>query len=139
MKHCGRHVLTSSDSLPGMRFVLIAFGGALGTSVRYGAGLLLRRVTTEWPLSTLAVNILGCFVLGLLTEAILRGARLSEDMRLTISVGFCGGLTTYSTFNQDAIALIRTTGVGAGAFYAALTVALCAAASFLGMAAARAV
>lgn len=132
-------MLTSSVILVHVRLLLIALGGALGTSVRYGAGLLLRRVTMEWPLGTLAVNVVGCFVLGLLTEAVLRGARLSEDMRLMISVGFCGGLTTYSTFNQDAIALIRTTGVGAGAFYAALTVALCAAASFLGMAAARAV
>jgi CrcB protein len=85
------------------------------------------------------VNILGCFVLGLLTEAVLRGARVSEDMRLVIGVGFCGGLTTYSTFNQDALLLLKTTGTFAGIAYFMATVALCAGASLLGLVVARAV
>jgi fluoride exporter len=121
-----------------MRLLLIALGGGLGTAARYGLTLLLRRFTTEWPAGTLAANVLGCFVLGVLTEVVLRGTRMSEDVRLMISVGFCGGLTTYSSFNQEALLLLRTTGGLWGVAYFAATVALCAAASLLGLLAARA-
>lgn len=120
-----------------MRFLLIALGGAAGTAARYGTALMMRKVTTEWPLGTLVVNVVGCFLLGLLTEAVLRGARLSEDVRLMISVGFCGGLTTYSSFNQEALLLLRTTGTLPGIAYFALTVGLCAGASLLGLVVAR--
>ena len=121
-----------------LRVTLIALAGALGTLARYGAALLARKITTEWPLGTLVVNVLGCFVLALLSEAVLRGARVSEDARLAIGVGFCGGLTTYSTFNQDALLLFRSTGGAQAAGYVALTLVACAGASLAGVAAARA-
>jgi fluoride exporter len=120
-----------------MRLVWIAFGGAAGTLVRYGIGLVGQRVTKGWPLGTLTVNVAGCFVLALVAALAVSGARFSEDARLAITVGFCGGLTTYSTFNQEALNLMREGSSGTAAAYFVVTVALCAGAGVLGLQLAR--
>lgn len=121
-----------------LKLLLIGLGGAAGTVLRYGFVLVARRATGDTAFGTLVVNVLGCFILGLLAEAVLRGARVGEDLRLALSVGFCGGLTTYSSFNQEALGMLRAAHAGSGVLYVAATVVLCALASLLGLALARA-
>jgi CrcB protein len=126
-----------------MRLALIALGGALGTVMRYGAWLLTRRLFSAnaqltW-LGTLAVNVVGCFVLALVTESALRGAKISEDMRLALSIGVCGGLTTYSSFNQEMLTLARDGHTLVAVATLVVTVVGCALASLAGLALARSV
>jgi fluoride exporter len=121
-----------------MRLLWIALGGALGTVVRYGVSLLGQRLSPSFPIGTLAVNVVGCFVLAGVAGAAASGARMSEELRLAVAVGFCGGLTTYSTFNQESLALIRDGANASALAYLGATVVLCAVAGLAGLQLARA-
>lgn len=80
---------------------LVGIGGAAGAICRYAVG---RRLTHDWvPVGTLAVNALGSFLLGL---AVFSG--LGGDLSLFFAVGFCGSLTTYSSFSLDTVQLWTT-------------------------------
>jgi len=84
------------------RFLLLALGGALGTFARYGVnGLITQRIAT-FPLGTMAVNVSGCFVIGLLSPLALR-----PEWRLFLLVGFCGGYTTFSSYGIQTLELAR--------------------------------
>lgn len=118
-----------------LHYLLIALGSAVGGVCRAGmAALLLSRVTVL-PLHTLLVNVLGCFILSALNEAALAGVGLR--WRALLTTGFCGGFTTYSTFNYEATQLYGERGLAWSALYGGLTVGLCLSAHFLGVAAAR--
>jgi len=85
--------------------VLVALGGAAGSILRY---LTDRRVQSwrdsPFPFGTLTVNIVGSFVLGFLSGWLLHGAEPSS-VRSLVAVGFCGGLTTFSTFGYETVRL----------------------------------
>ena len=81
-----------------MEIVLISVGGAVGASLRYLLGQFLR--SRSFPWSTLAVNILGSFLLGV----VLFGAD-SEKLVLLVGVGFCGAFTTFSSFSFQTVEL----------------------------------
>ncbi|MCC7109865.1 MAG: fluoride efflux transporter CrcB [Deltaproteobacteria bacterium] len=115
-----------------MRILLIAAGGALGTLLRYGVSVWLSAPARAFPAHTLAVNAIGCFVLSLIAGLTLKGLSLSADVRLALSVGFCGGLTTYSSVNQEVIALFEEGRAPLALLYAALTVIVCGLAGALG-------
>lgn len=111
-----------------LRFVvLVAAGGALGTAARYGVDVVLPHRTGQWPWSTLVVNILGAFVLGLLLELLLRhgpdtGAR--RMVRLGIGTGFCGAFTTYSALATDTVLQLDQGYAVTGLLYAVGSVGL---------------
>lgn len=90
----------------------MALGGAVGALGRYGATRLLGAV----PGSTFAVNVLGCFLLGLLLSV--AWARLGDDARLGLAVGVLGAFTTFSTFSAETLLLIRGGHVARAAAYA---------------------
>lgn len=102
--------------------LLVALGAALGAPLRYLVATSLDR--ERFPLGTLAVNVAGSFVLGLVVEAGASGHWLA-----LLGTGFCGGFTTYSAF------AVQTHRLGAprGAAYAVLTVGLALAACALGV------
>lgn len=115
-----------------MRVMLIAIGGAAGTLLRYGFSVWLSAPGRPFPVNTLLANVIGCFVLSLIAGLTLKGLALSADARLALSVGFCGGLTTYSSVNQEVIALFEEGRAPIALLYALATVVVCGVAGALG-------
>lgn len=92
-----------------MKMVLaIAAGGALGAVARYGTVVLMGRLTGHgFPWGTVAVNLAGSLVLGLLIGALAHGLHLSQEVRGLLVIGFLGAFTTFSTYSLDAVTLIE--------------------------------
>jgi fluoride exporter len=91
------------------RLLLVALGGAAGTLFRYGTSLALLRFTERlrFPLGTLAVNVVGCFLIGYLQAAFAARWVARDDLRLALVVGFLGGLTTFSSYGWETAAFVR--------------------------------
>ena len=122
-------------------YLIVALGSAAGGVCRYAvAELVAPRLIghTSLPLHTLLVNFVGCYILTLVHEAVLGGLALRPATRLLLTTGFCGGLTTYSTFNYETARLFTERGLPKSAVYAAATIGLCLLAHLLGLLTARA-
>jgi fluoride exporter len=101
--------------------ILIFLGSGLGGVLRYALSSAVQRWHGgPFPLGTLAVNLLGCFVLGLLTGLFAAALPLRDEYRLALTVGLLGGFTTFSAFGQETHALLRD----GHAPHAALNIAL---------------
>ena len=103
----------------------VAIGGSLGSVARYlvaiGAG---RLVGAEFPWGTLVINIVGSFLIGVFAESFALSWNASQAMRVFLTVGICGGFTTFSTFSLDAIVLMQRGELWAAGAYIAASVAL---------------
>lgn len=122
------------------RLFLVALGGALGASARYGLGLAAMRLAPNaaWPWGTFAVNLLGGFMMGLLAGWLaLRGGVEHESIRLFAAVGLLGGFTTFSAFSLEAALMIERRQWLLAGGYVATSAALSIAALFLGLFIAR--
>ncbi|MEV6826783.1 fluoride efflux transporter CrcB [Amycolatopsis sp. NPDC051102] len=85
--------------------VLVAVGGAAGSVLRYLTDRRIQhRRDSPFPFGTLTVNIIGSFILGFLSGWLLHGAEPSS-VRALVAAGFCGGLTTFSTFGYETVRL----------------------------------
>ena len=121
-----------------MRAVWVFVAGGIGSVARYGVALACSSAFgVAFPFGTLAVNLVGSFLLAVLVELAV-AEHVSPELRVTLGTGFIGGFTTYSAFNQEAFALLRDGALGAGAGYIALTLAGCLAMGLFGQLAARA-
>jgi CrcB protein len=121
-----------------MRLLLIALAGALGTLSRYGIGVWAgRALGASFPYGTFIVNVAGCFLIALISQLALSTALISPTLRLTLTTGFMGGLTTYSSFNYETTNLFRERGWATGLTNVGLTLGACFAAGLLGLLAAR--
>ncbi|AUW42711.1 fluoride efflux transporter CrcB [Rhizobium beringeri] len=119
--------------------LLVAFGGAIGSVLRYYVGQwALRLMGPAFPWGTLAVNVVGCFVIGVFAELIARKFNASTELRLLLITGFLGGFTTFSAFSLDAISLFERGEAVAGGIYIAASVGFSMAAVIAGLAVMRA-
>jgi CrcB protein len=116
----------------------IALGGAAGTLARYGLGGIAQRFSAFFPYGTLTINVTGSLLLGFLVRYLL-ATPASPELRAALTIGFCGGFTTFSTFSYEAAALIESGSVGRALLYMTASVTLSLAATFTGFAIARAV
>ena len=106
-----------------IRAMLIAgLGGFMGTCIRYLINQFSHSVFQgNYPLGTFLVNILGCFVIGVLTGLVEKNQLLSSQMSLLLITGFCGGLTTFSTFANDIFTLTQSRQIAISLFYVVAT------------------
>ncbi|MDY0269223.1 fluoride efflux transporter CrcB [Trichloromonas sp.] len=118
--------------------VLIAGCGALGCLARYYlSGWVYNLLGRGFPYGTFVVNILGAFLIGLLMEFGLRGTVIPQALRVGLTVGFLGGLTTFSTFSLETFKLLED-----GQFFTAFgniltSVTVCLLCTWLGISLAR--
>ncbi len=116
----------------------IALGGAFGSVARY---LLAKAVQHQWPgafpWGTMTVNLVGCLLIGLLYGLFEKHEIMSPEIRLLLTVGLCGGFTTFSTFMNESLALIRGGDLFLSVLYIASSVTLGLLAVYLGQAAIR--
>lgn len=92
----------------GYKILIVGLGGFIGSAARYVVVKLIDgKVNALFPFGTLTVNIVGSFLLGLIYMLAIRKAGLSEDGRLFLGVGFCGGFTTFSAFALENFNLIQ--------------------------------
>ena len=117
-----------------MSIISIAIGGAAGSLCRYGMSngiyLLLGR---SFPYGTLAVNILGSFVMGIVYILMIERASISEELRAGITIGLLGAFTTFSTFSIETINLIESGEILKAGLNILFSVTLCIAGCWLGM------
>jgi CrcB protein len=84
------------------------FGGFIGTVLRFLVSKYFQNhFDTVFPWGTLIINILGCFLIGILSGLFEKGAQMSPEWRLFFTVGICGGFTTFSSFSNDAVMLLQ--------------------------------
>lgn len=115
-------------------FLIVAVGAGFGGAMRHGVNLLAARLLgTGFPFGTLAVNVLGSFLMGLLTQAFLARPEISQEWRLLITTGVLGGFTTFSTFSLDAAVLMERGATATAVGYVLLSVLASIGGLFLGM------
>jgi fluoride exporter len=91
-----------------VRITLLIVFGALGTLARYAMqGLVQERTNSTFPSGTLAVNLLGCFLLGGIAEYALTHLAFPPEWRIGITVGFFGAFTTFSTFSFETARMLQ--------------------------------
>lgn len=90
-----------------MNWVFVACGGALGATLRYGAGFLISKPQGLFPWTTWSINLLGCFFAGIFFAFTQRFPILQNEVRLLLMVGILGGFTTFSSFGLETFQLIR--------------------------------
>lgn len=90
------------------RLLMIGFAGLVGTLARYGlAGVVGRRFGETFPIGTLVVNLVGCFLAGFLFYLLNERLTVSELARTAIMIGFLGGFTTFSAYGLQTMNLFR--------------------------------
>jgi len=117
--------------------VAVAVGGALGTVLRYELALAEPVGSGHFPWATFTANLVGSFVLGIAVVALADGRRGDVVMRPFVAVGFCGGLTTFSTWMVESVLLTRDGDGGLAAVYLVVSLVVGFAAVALGVAGAR--
>jgi CrcB protein len=120
------------------RFLWICLGGALGTGARYLlSGWTLKVLGPSFPFGTLAVNLLGSFLLAALMYAGAETAALPATVRVVLATGVMGGFTTYSSFSYETMKYLQDGAWGIALLNVLVTVLGCLGACLLGWAAAK--
>ena len=87
-------------------FLLVGLGGGIGSMLRYASGLLIN--SKYFPYATLAVNIIGSFIIGIVLAMSIKDEGITDQWKLFLATGICGGFTTFSTFAYENMNLLRT-------------------------------
>ncbi|MDR0414969.1 MAG: fluoride efflux transporter CrcB [Prevotellaceae bacterium] len=115
--------------------LLIGLGGGAGSVLRYLVSRATARAgTLAFPVATLAVNVLGCFLTGVLVGALLRAGWMGAPQKALLVTGFCGGFTTFSAFSLESVQLYTAGSYAMLAVYVAASVVAGFASVLAGMA-----
>ena len=93
-----------------LNITAIFLGGGIGAVLRYLTGIVISvYLKTNFPTATFFVNIIGCFILGFLFVFFIEKSQINPALKLLLTTGFCGGLTTFSTFSLEIFNMIQDT------------------------------
>jgi len=88
--------------------IIVGTGSFIGGVARFLASRYIQNIAiSSFPLGTFLVNITGCFLIGLFYGLTERGSLMNDELRLFLTVGLCGGFTTFSTFTNENVSLLR--------------------------------
>ena len=105
-----------------MDWLMVLLGGAAGSGLRYGVALAIpTQGAAGFPLPTLAVNLIGCLLIGLAAAALGPESEVAPHVRLGIIVGLLGGFTTFSSFGLETVRLVQSGHLGMAALYVGLS------------------
>lgn len=113
-----------------MSYLWVAIGSALGGLLRYAITRWTLTISAGFPFGTVLINVLGSFVIGYFGTLTLQGGKYaaSDNLRLFVMVGICGGFTTFSSFSLQTFDLMRTGAWGRALANVVFSVVLCVAA-----------
>ena len=100
----------------------VGAGSFIGGVARYLVSLAMKGIGKGFPWATLTVNLLGCLLIGLLWGLLSRNATESTSWSLFLTVGLCGGFTTFSTFSKEALTMLQAGQIGGFATYVVVSV-----------------
>jgi len=104
-------------------YLVVAVGAAVGAPLRYLTDRIVQsHRNTAFPVGTLTVNVVGSLILGIVVAATLAGTTQATDLQIAVGTGFCGALTTYSTFSYETVRLLQERARWAAAWNAVITV-----------------
>ena len=103
-------------------FLLVGLGGGIGSMLRYATSLMF--TSRYFPYSTLAVNIVGSFIIGLVLGMSVRNEYFLSNWKLFLATGICGGFTTFSSFSAENMELLQTGKTVSALLYITASVAL---------------
>lgn len=117
-----------------LQLLTIAGGGALGAVLRFGmSSYIYRLLGRDFPYGTLAVNVVGSLVMGILFILFVERGLVSAEWRSAIIIGFLGAFTTFSTFSIETLMLVESGELSRAALNVVLSITLCLAATWLGL------
>ena len=99
----------------------VAIGGAIGSVARYLIGLIKLNESAIFPFKTLAINVIGSFLIGVIAALTIKKGAMSQNVVLFLKVGICGGFTTFSTFALESTNLFQSGRIGAAIVYILLS------------------
>lgn len=121
-----------------MGYLIVFFGAGVGGALRHGINMaVLRLGWTAFPVGTLAVNVIGSFLIGVIAEYFALKAHLPQHWRLFLTTGILGGFTTFSAFSLEAALLYERGRPALAAAYVLASIILSIAALFAGLAIVR--
>jgi CrcB protein len=91
-----------------LKCICVGLGGFVGSILRYLVGLLPIKLDNGFPIKTLIINVVGAFVIGLISAMVTKGKPLDSNLVLALKVGLCGGFTTFSTFAYETTDLLQS-------------------------------
>lgn len=111
---------------------MVFVGGGLGSICRFWVGDLLKKYSVPFPSGTFAANLISCIILGALIEMTLK-QQLSNNQKLLLLTGFCGGFSTFSTFSSEIFQLLQSGKTTLALTYASLSLLLGIVGIFVGI------
>ncbi len=117
-----------------VKYLLVAVGGMIGAVSRYALGGWISDATAgRFPYGTLAVNVIGCLIIGFFLTLGYEKFSWSPELRVFIAVGILGGFTTFSTFSFETVSLLRESSYYLAMFNMAASLVGCLVATFAGV------
>ncbi|RPI65145.1 MAG: fluoride efflux transporter CrcB [Ignavibacteriales bacterium] len=115
-----------------LNYILVSAGAAIGGALRFGiSSYIQKNISVIFPYGTLVVNVIGSFILGIIMFYLNEKELIGSEFRLFLTVGFCGGFTTFSTFSYETLALFRDSEIALALYNVMLNVILCLAGIYI--------
>lgn len=109
-----------------LNYILVSVGAAIGGAFRFGiSSYIQKHISVIFPYGTLVVNVVGTFIIGIVMFYLSDKELIGNELRLFLTVGFCGGFTTFSTFSYETFNLFRDSEILLAFYNVALNLVLC--------------